>query len=1066
MKQAFLHVEKEKETEFLEGTSNVLMVRHFFNARGVELERNFFGLIRSLLWQILSQARHLLEKFIPDFHKKRSTYRSGWEWHAEELRAFMLSTLASQLPPTYLYIDALDECEESERQNVVAFIEALMCRARSSDISLRVIFSSRHFPDIDIEACEEIHPEEHNSTAISIYVKQCLSTLPDTKGALILGYEIVRKAQGIFLWVVLVTDILRAKGNEPVQVMRDKLQQIPPGLMKLYDMILKGLSHEDHENMLLIIQWVLFAESPLTLKELFTAMAFDDGNKHPSFKAWRESDMFIEGLSRIMWLIHNSSWGMIEIKWDHDDNTEWSGTTLERPGTVQFIHESVRGFFLHDNEDALAILAPALKEKFVGSSHDRLARSCFNLLSNEELQVRYGPQSSKWKELMRVREGDGVDNDNKNNDDGEAEYGDDTDRVGVTELDLYTAALGHIKPPSLPLLAYASKHVFAHAWRAESSGMEQTHLVDLFGGNQSQSFKSWALLHDRVMKGSKSFELLVQGPRASLLYAASCYDLPSCVNILLQSGADPNLDCGNEQRFPLIAASALGHIKVVGLLLDHGADITALTEGRSTALCKAVGSEHLDMVRLLLNYGANIETPNENGMTALQFAVTKNNKPLVQLLLEHGASVETRDASGKTALQLAIKPEYEAIIRLLLDHGADIEAQDSYGETVVGSAVGTGDKAIMQLLRDYRANVQLQDQLHRTTVIETTSKISVTAALRPNTDSGYGDSIKSKSSILGLTPSRASLPDIEGSAVLESDERLLDHETNDDVVSVLSDDLDIKSRQATNKSQEQILAEEYIGHLLAQIEEMVLLCEEGLETIEKNNFVKNLRRLLKQYYLDLLEQAETNLEKATVHLLKSRWLRTRMAQQVGDKLRPESEEARTKLEQVIRGRKALLPNMEEWVAGIQAFAPSVERPKTSADIDNIEHGYSEEEDSDDDINTDTLSKVAEMKAFLLSGNPFRNLSVNLRIFLLPASLQPLVRTIMSIPNDPGNERIWFSKEEDNSFLNKFKAVVEDTSGEKWNWWPLRPRMRVLQPHETRMHWLCVRKLYYISDPNI
>ena len=81
----------------------------------------------------------------------------------------------------------------------------------------------------------------------------------------------------------------------------------------------------------------------------------------------------------------------------------------------------------------------------------------------------------------------------------------------------------------------------------------------------------------------------------------------------------------------------------------------------------------------------------------------------------------------------------------------------------------------------------------------------------------------------------------------------------------------------------------------------------------------------------------------------------------------------------------------------------------------------------------------------------RNLMTNHRIRPLPSDLQSLSRVIISTPNN----RIWFSTKEDLSLSNRCKAFLEHSSEEPWCWWPLRPRMRLLQNDETRMHWLCV-----------
>ena len=74
-----------------------------------------------------------------------------------------------------------------------------------------------------------------------------------------------------------------------------------------------------------------------------------------------------------------------------------------------------------------------------------------------------------------------------------------------------------------------------------------------------------------------------------------------------------------------------------------------------------------------------------------------------------------------------------------------------------------------------------------------------------------------------------------------------------------------------------------------------------------------------------------------------------------------------------------------------------------------------------------------------------------RMSLLPPNLQSLLRVIMGIPN----HCLTFSAGEDLSLSNKCKAFLEEVSGEIWCWWPLRPRMRLLQEDEIRMHWRCV-----------
>ena len=75
------------------------------------------------------------------------------------------------------------------------------------------------------------------------------------------------------------------------------------------------------------------------------------------------------------------------------------------------------------------------------------------------------------------------------------------------------------------------------------------------------------------------------------------------------------------------------------------------------------------------------------------------------------------------------------------------------------------------------------------------------------------------------------------------------------------------------------------------------------------------------------------------------------------------------------------------------------------------------EEEEDEI-ANVLPNISEAENFLLGGYSFSRLSISFRAFLLPSTLSHLTRVLMSIPSD----RIWFSDEDDNSILNKFKIL--------------------------------------------
>lgn len=322
----------------------------------------------------------------------------------------------------------------------------------------------------------------------------------------------------------------------------------------------------------------------------------------------------------------------------------------------------------------------------------------------------------------------------------------------------------------------------------------------------------------------------------------------------------------------------------------------------------------------------------------------------------------------------------------------------------------------------------------------------------PNSDSGY-------ESYIGDCPTSSRMSSVDARELREQEElkghflRLSDEKSersDDDIKSVVSDGTDNDSLTYGRKTSQEAIAERYLGILLANNHELKPLYEEALTRMSKSRFVDNVRRLLKRYYLDLVLCTRTNLEKVTIHLLKNRWSRTRMAQHIADLLKPENEEFRVQIEEQTQGTKDRLHDLSIWIEKIPRLSCPDLTPELAI-MDDKDLTSDDEDDEEDDKNTGALSNIGEMEEFLTRGSPFRTLLSNLRIFLLPASLDTLTRVIMSIPSD----RIWFSEKDDLSLSNQIKAFVEDYTEENWNWWPLRARMRELQINQTRLHWRCV-----------
>jgi ankyrin repeat protein len=117
---------------------------------------------------------------------------------------------------------------------------------------------------------------------------------------------------------------------------------------------------------------------------------------------------------------------------------------------------------------------------------------------------------------------------------------------------------------------------------------------------------------------------------------------------------------------PFLTAALSGDLRVMRLLLAHGADPHIPTVAGTTALMAAAGvnwvffqtydegpTALLDAVKLCWELGMDVNAVNSMGLTALHGAANRGSDDIIRFLVEKGARLDVKDNEGRTPLTWA-----------------------------------------------------------------------------------------------------------------------------------------------------------------------------------------------------------------------------------------------------------------------------------------------------------------------------------------------------------------------------------------------------------------------------
>ncbi|KAI5090885.1 ankyrin repeat and SOCS box protein 2 isoform X2 [Silurus meridionalis] len=212
-----------------------------------------------------------------------------------------------------------------------------------------------------------------------------------------------------------------------------------------------------------------------------------------------------------------------------------------------------------------------------------------------------------------------------------------------------------------------------------------------------------------ILDGEKSPRDLLRADADgwTVIHEASYYGKAECLKLLLTAVPDMINSQTRKHQTPLILAVSREHFLCVEYLLEKGADPKIPTVTNETPLYEACATSNVRMVHLLLRHGADVNQRCFDGWTALHESVSQDaleiscatsNVRMVHLLLKHGADVNQRCFDGWTALHESVSQDALEICELLVEHGAKIFSRNIYGVTPLFLAAQCGHLEVLHFL--------------------------------------------------------------------------------------------------------------------------------------------------------------------------------------------------------------------------------------------------------------------------------------------------------------------------------------------------------------------------------
>ncbi|KAJ5654805.1 hypothetical protein N7490_001808 [Penicillium lividum] len=736
--------------------SEFIVLSFFFFANGTELQSSMLGFLRSLLLQLLEKDEHSRSAFMNVYRrhcKLVGREKPQFKWHQAELEDHFQKFVAdcSARRKILIFVDAVDECRDSERHRLIGFCHNICGRIRERPNRPGVFVTCRPYPDSQIKADFQIRLEEQNHNDISNFVEQSLR-LPDETptDADELKRMLLSKAEGLFLWLVLIIPQIHdmsGKGSS-LRKIQSEILECPQELDGLYEGLLRKVEENELLEAIALFQWICFAARPLSLEELRIAMTVHLSGPKGSLREYEDGDnpRLISNESKMRKRMIHLSRGLVDTA---------SAQSSEGKAVVGFHHDTIRDFMLRKG---LNYLNGRLHDhrSLAKDASVQLANTCLRYLSTDEIRVACLEKAMRSKRKFGFLVytaiywlSHAVTAERENLGEEIAWPTEAVLRLWVNACEDLEDSLTQNATRGTSLMHIAAEHgLHGLAKRILCANEEKASTLQNGrqarpNGNSRAVMKAPSRKMER--KSGPHKEIPVRSPqirpkptqetrawrkpekalREPKERTRSTYGMDKS-----KKGAHSAVEDGSEAErekrkvrvvnmqnergdSPLHLAAENGFLDMIVILYQWGGKITQTNCDGYTPLYRGSQNGHLEVVKFLYGHGAdaNIHTATDHGWTPFSAASDSGHLEVVKFLYEHGADADIHIATndGWTPLSAASDSGHLEVVKFLYEHGADadIHTATNDGQTPIFVACRSGHLEAVKFLYERGADTDI-----------------------------------------------------------------------------------------------------------------------------------------------------------------------------------------------------------------------------------------------------------------------------------------------------------------------------------------------------------------------